>query len=245
MKPDTVIFNDTVGSWQDQGPPICFNNQEIRKMLKLAGVGRDDVFYDLGSGWGQNLIIALTEFKVRKAVGVESDRERYDKSVKRLKKWKLSRDRWAVIPARFEKVLGGKVSEANLQEATVVFYGLSDDDDTTLNGIARNLRKDGRLIYYYGCLFPEIMPAKRHYPFFLSTQPFVRPSSEKEWLGEVVRKKRSSIHSGKDADVSELWSEFRHDYDVDGYGNPIIQYRKRLKASIALRDRFYRVSKSG
>ena len=40
------------------GPAILFTNPEIRRMLKLAGAGQRDVFFDLGCGWGQNLIIA-------------------------------------------------------------------------------------------------------------------------------------------------------------------------------------------
>ena len=50
----------------NSGPPILSTNQNIRKMLALAAVGKGDVFYDLGSGWGQNLIVALTEFGVRR-----------------------------------------------------------------------------------------------------------------------------------------------------------------------------------
>ncbi|MEM5833557.1 MAG: SAM-dependent methyltransferase [Candidatus Aenigmatarchaeota archaeon] len=43
----------------------------IRKMLKLAKVNRKDVLYDLGSGDGRVLRIAVKEFKVKKAIGIE------------------------------------------------------------------------------------------------------------------------------------------------------------------------------
>jgi len=54
---------------EDKGHPILFDNQEIRQMLSLARVGPSDVFYDLGSGWGQNLIIAITEFMLKEQLG--------------------------------------------------------------------------------------------------------------------------------------------------------------------------------
>ncbi len=133
-----MISDDSLDAWDDQGPPICFNNREIRKMLELAHAGKDDVFYDLGSGWGHNLIIALTEFDVKKAVGIEDDRERYHVSVNRMKKWKIPKDRWAIVPGRFEDVLANKVPQASPREASIVFYGRSTDE-STLNGIARNL----------------------------------------------------------------------------------------------------------
>jgi precorrin-6B methylase 2 len=236
---NSVILENTIGSWEDQGPPICFNNREIRKMLELAKVGRDDVLYDLGSGWGQNLIIALTEFDVKKAIGVEDDRERYQISVNRLRKWHIPQERWVVIPGRFEKVLAQKVPQANPLEATVIFYGLSTDR-FTLNNISRNLRTGGRLIYYYGCLFPEILPNLEDYPFFVSVAPFRRPSSELEWLMTVVKKKQSSLKPGRNTDPLELWSELRHDYDVGHYGNPVLQYRRRLRDSVASKERVFR-----
>ncbi|MEM5820067.1 MAG: SAM-dependent methyltransferase [Candidatus Aenigmatarchaeota archaeon] len=43
----------------------------IRKMLKLAKVNRKDVLYDLGSGDGRVLRIAVKEFKIKKAIGIE------------------------------------------------------------------------------------------------------------------------------------------------------------------------------
>lgn len=82
-------------------------------MLSLANAGRNDVFYDLGSGWAQNLIIALTEYDVKKAVGIENDRERYDRSLRRLRKWKIAQNRWNLICEPFEKVLLGRAKKSD------------------------------------------------------------------------------------------------------------------------------------
>ena len=46
----------------------------VRQMLQMAGVGRDDVVYDLGSGDGRIVIMAAREYGAR-AVGVEIDPE--------------------------------------------------------------------------------------------------------------------------------------------------------------------------
>lgn len=43
----------------------------IRKMLRLAKANKEDILYDLGSGDGRVLIIAVKEFNVKKAVGIE------------------------------------------------------------------------------------------------------------------------------------------------------------------------------
>jgi SAM-dependent methyltransferase len=43
----------------------------VRSMLKLAGVGPEDVLYDLGCGDGRILFTAVEEFHVKKAVGYD------------------------------------------------------------------------------------------------------------------------------------------------------------------------------
>lgn len=224
----SLIDDVSIDDDEDKGHPILFDNQEIRKMLRLARVGSSDVFYDLGSGWGQNLIIAITEFHVKKAVGIEKDRERHHVATERLKGWGITPSRATVIFEDFDKLLAGSAGAADLGEATVVFYGLSTDR-VLLGRLQRRLRKGTRLIYWYSCLFPEILPDRAHYPFFVSIVPFNRPRSQYEWLSAVVRKKQSSLAPGKRPTLDELWYELIHDYDVNRVRDRIEKYDKRLR----------------
>lgn len=232
----SVILDVSLEDWTGEGPPIRFTNREIRKMLYLADAGKDDVFYDLGSGWGQNLIIAVTEYDVKKAVGIEDHRDRFHASVRRFEKRKIPQDRWTIICNRFEKVLAGKVKEVDPKEATIMFYGL-ETDLAILKSIAGVLADGAKLVYYYNCLFPEIMPVQEDFPFYMSKAPFKRPKSEFEWLAAVVRKARSSLEKEEKPSVIELWDELRHDYDVLEIPDPLREYRTRLKKSVVARDR--------
>jgi len=216
---------------EDKGYPILFDNQEIRQMLGLGRVGRSDVFYDLGSGWGQNLIIALTEFHVKKAVGIEKDRERHQISTERLEKRGIAPSQGIVIREDFERVLARRVKGVDLSEATAVFYGLSTDG-ILFRKIQRCLGTGARLIYYYNCLFPEILPDQVQFPFYVSVAPFRRPKSQYEWLSAIVPKKRSSIARGKRPGLEELWDELSHDYDVHRIRERIWNYEKRLKKTV-------------
>ncbi len=235
MRKRSLICDVRVGDWEDQGPPILFTNPEIRKMLSLSRAGKRDVFYDLGSGWGQNLIIALTEYKVAKAIGIENDRERHAISLERLKKWKIPHDRGTVICESFEKVLSGRVKGVDPHEATVVFYGLATDS-SILKRIARNLGKGSRLVYYYKCLFPEIMPDHVDFPFYVSNIPFKPPRSQYHWLSSIVRKKQSSLRNRRKPTDEELWDELTHDYDVEGIKDPVSDYKPRLEGAVAARE---------
>jgi len=222
----SLIDDYRLAEWSGEGPPIRFKNNEIRRMLELAGAGPNDVFCDLGSGWGQNLIIAATEFKVRRATGIEVDKGRYAKSLEQLKKWKFVEGRVNVILGDFERLPLKEI----LKDATIVFFGLSKD------GIIKKIRNalvgKCKLVYYDLCLFPEIMPVKVDFPFYMSISPFKTPRSMREWLSAVVQKKESSLRKGKPS-VDELWDELTHDYDVEGLREEITSYRQRLKRAIS------------
>jgi precorrin-6B methylase 2 len=55
------------------GYPDYFDDRHNRKMLRLAGIKSSDIFYDLGCGNASILILAVKEFDVKNAIGVEDD----------------------------------------------------------------------------------------------------------------------------------------------------------------------------
>lgn len=212
-----------------QGDPILFTNPQIRRMLSLARIGPNDVFYDLGCGFGQNLIVAMKEFNVRKAVGIESDRERAWRANERLRELGLQTHGKALV-GDFRDLL----STARIKEASAIFYGLQSEVEI-LNKISRvwHRCKPGRkLIYYERHLIPEIMPTVADPPFFVSESHFKAPSSEKEWLSKVVllpgqffKKKRKAAHRN-------LWAELTINQDILGVRGNVEDYRERLKHAV-------------
>src|SRR5260370_18904846 len=192
------------------GPPILSKNIEIGRMLRLAKAGPRDVFYDLGCGWAQNLIIAATEFNVKKCVGVERDKRRYHKAVQRAKARNLS-SKIRIIRGNFEDMIDGVLTDEDIKQATIVFYGLSTSADF-LERLSDKMRRNARLVYYYNTLFPEIKADAMDYPFYLSKHPFTRAVSERDWLDSIIRKERSSLNHGRKPSTGELWAELAHDY---------------------------------
>jgi precorrin-6B methylase 2 len=218
-----------------KGEPILFTNHEIRRMLSLAKLGKDDVFYDLGCGWGQNLVMALTEGNAAKVVGIEQEENRQKVALERLEKWAKARPelrgRFQVVLGNFEELFEDGLERATLNEATVVFYGLSTEREM-VKAIEKHWKGKGghrRFVYYYRWLFPEILASNRDYPFLVSEFPFRKPDSELEWLKSVVGKERSTIGAGSPTE-EELWDELTHDYDVLGNVDEVARYRRRLRA---------------
>ena len=65
--------------------------------------------------------------------------------------------------------------------------------------------------------------------------PFRRPKYEIEWLNAVIGKKCSTLASGQQPSVSELWDELGHDGDILGE-NLVYDYKKRLEKTVQRKD---------
>ncbi len=103
----------------------------VRKMLRLAGVRRGEIVFDLGAGDGRILVEAVRRFGAR-AVGVEIDPER----LARIKERLTSTSTEAVV-------IQGDFMEANLASADVVAIYLSDSVNAKLAPKLKNELKAG------------------------------------------------------------------------------------------------------
>jgi hypothetical protein len=83
----------------------------VARMLDLAGVGNNDVLYDLGCGDGRIVVTAARERRVRKAVGFDLDPKRISESVENARKAGVSGR------VRFEQK---NLFDVDLGEATVL-----------------------------------------------------------------------------------------------------------------------------
>lgn len=228
MRKDSLIDDVEVNEQTYYGVPIMFENPHIRIMLNLAEAKRTDVFYDLGSGWAQNLIIALTEFNVKEAVGIENTDKRILLSRERLTHWRIPEKRGRIVKGNFNRLFDNKLKNANIKNATIVFYGL-ETDKQIFDDLNESLSNGCRLVYYYNALFPEIMPDRVDFPFFVSEKPFTYTTSALKWLSKVTLKNKSSLPHMKKLSEEELWDELRHDYDTFGFPEEIKRYKNRLK----------------
>jgi len=91
-------------------------DEVVSAMLQLAGVGKDDVVCDLGSGDGRIVIAAVKEFGARRGIGVELDETRNEEARA------LARRAGVSNRVRF---LHEDVFETDLHDVTVVTLYLS------------------------------------------------------------------------------------------------------------------------
>jgi len=193
-------------------------------MLKLVKAGTNDILYDLGCGWAQNLLIASTEFGVKNCVGIEKLKSRHAIASQRVRKRGLTK-RVRVLRGNYEQLFTGKIPNADLSKATIVVHALTTGPKF-IDDLSRILRQNCRVVYYNLTLSPEIKPSAVDYPFYVSKFPFDIPISEVDWLTSVIPP--SGNMAPKTAKV--LWNELVHDYNVEGVGkSAILDYQRRLK----------------
>jgi SAM-dependent methyltransferase len=111
----------------------------VRTMLDLAGVGPEDVVYDLGSGDGRIVIMAASEFGAR-GVGIEIDPALVERAE--------ARAREAGVADRVEFRLGD-MYDADVRPATVVTLFLHPEPNLKLRPKLRaDLRPGSRVVSY-------------------------------------------------------------------------------------------------
>ncbi len=92
-------------------------------MLTLAGVGADDVVYDLGSGDGRMVVAAVRDFKAKKAVGIEMRGDLVNKALTEIRRLNLE--------GRIE-IIHGDILKVNISEADVVTLYLTPEGNKML-----------------------------------------------------------------------------------------------------------------
>jgi predicted RNA methylase len=173
------------------GPEDYQSGRHIRKILNLARASRGDVFYDLGCGRGQLCIVAVAEFGVKRAVGIEMHRGRAAKAAKSVQELGLA----GRIEIRNEDFM-----ESDLHDATVVYSGLGEIEEDVLF-FERQVKTGCRIVTLF-LPFVGVLPAAADYPFYLMKVPFRKTRDLSLWTSKVLF---------REASVGELYQELDTD----------------------------------
>ena len=173
------------------GPEDYQSNRHIRKILHLTQASKGDVFYDLGCGRGQLCVVAVAEFGVKRAVGIELHRGRAAKAAERIEELGLT-DR---IEIRNEDFM-----ESDLHDATIVYCGLWEIDEDVAS-LESKLKTGCRIVSLF-LPFVGVLPAAADYPFYLMKVPFRKTKDVSLWTSKVLF---------TDASVEELYQELDTD----------------------------------
>ena len=144
------------------GNNVQLPEYSIRKIFEFLNLGENDVFYHLGCGDGEGIKIALQEFHVKNATGVDNDKEKIQRAKKLVEENRLDR----------AKFLCEDVVTAKIDDATAILFWFADTEIIEkMKKRFQSLKHGCRIVTIWGPL-PECLPAQVDFPYIINQVPF-------------------------------------------------------------------------
>ncbi|MFB5645062.1 MAG: class I SAM-dependent methyltransferase [Nitrosopumilaceae archaeon] len=147
------------------GEDVQLPEHSIREIFEFCQLENNDIFYHLGCGDGRAIKIALEEFHVKKAVGIDNDEKKIKEAINLLGKNPHSE-------IRCESVLDSKFNDA-----TVILFWFTDSE--IIEKMMQKfevLPKGCKIITIWGPL-PGCLPEKVNFPFIINQIP-LKPAKD-------------------------------------------------------------------
>lgn len=183
-------------------PPSIMSGEEvqllddtIREIFKFVELGKNDVFYHLGCGTGNSLVIAAKEFDA-KAVGIDNDKTKINL---------VEQEKNPKIILKCEDIVN-----SDLTDATVILFWFSDETIVEKMFAKFSVLKHGCKIITIFDPLPGTIPNKVRFPYLLHQTPFQPAKNLKDQM--------LSIFETECMDFSTAW-EFAERY-TKAIGSP-------------------------
>lgn len=154
------------------GNDVQLPEHSFREIFEFANLSKDDVFYHLGCGDGKGLAIALEEFGVRKAIGIDIDRKKIEQANSLLQEKNLDQGH----------VICKDVTDAIFDDATVILFWFTDVliIEKMMEKFEK-LKQGCKIITIWGPLL-GCLPDKVDFPYIINQVPFKPAKDLKEQL---------------------------------------------------------------
>jgi len=181
-------FISTLPSSILTGDSIVIPDDFIRKMFSISNLNKNDIFYHLGIGNNPSTLqIAIKEFKVKKAVGIDINSTVIDEIKS---KTKIIKNIYA---------LNENVSRCSLSEATVIFSWFTDEKINKLlaKKFESELVNGARIISIWSApgLF---LPDKIDFPILVCKKPFK--------IGVDIKDQLRAVYKSDCIDFTASWN---------------------------------------
>jgi len=114
-------FQSEYETLQEFGVASTLNENQLNNLLRFARPTKNDIFYDLGSGYGDIVRYFAANSNVSKSVGIESDHKRFLISIEK------TRDEFGKKLDNIE-FWCAPFQHFNFSDATIIYCGLNEID---------------------------------------------------------------------------------------------------------------------
>jgi hypothetical protein len=153
------------------GEDVQLPEKSLRDIFKFSNLGQDDIFFHLGCNNEKGIEIAINEFKVRKAVGIDNSLEKIQNAQKNIKEKNNN-----------IKLIHQKIEESDISDATVILFWFTDEK--IIKEMVKKFNKlkpETKIITIWGPL-PNYLPDKVNFPYIINKVPFKKAENLQEQL---------------------------------------------------------------
>ena len=153
------------------GEDVQLPEKSLREIFKFTDLGENDIFYHLGCSDEKGIEMAISEFKVKKAIGIDRNSEKIENAKNNLERKNIN-----------GKVICENVEEANISDATVILFWFTDENiiEKMLEKF-ENLKIGTKIITVWSPL-PDCLPEKVDFPYIINKVPFKKAQNLQEQL---------------------------------------------------------------
>ena len=164
-------FLDTLPKNLLSGEDAELSEKSLRDIFKFAELNENDIFYHLGCSNEKGIEIAINEFKVKKAIGVDKNLQKIQNAEKNLREKNIQ-----------GQMICEDIKNVNLSDATVILFWFADE--SIINHMFekfKELKPKTKIITIWGPL-PDCIPDKVEFPYILNQIPFKKADNMQEQL---------------------------------------------------------------
>ena len=185
-----------------EGEDVQLPEKSFREIFKFAELGKEDIFYHLGCGDEKGVEIAVNEFKVKNAIGIDNNPEKIQLAIEKIKQKKIQ-----------AKLICKNIEESDISDASVILFWFTDEKiiEKMLKKF-ENLKPNTKIITIWGPL-PNCLPDNVEFPYIINKIPFKQ--------AQTLQEQTLEIFGVKCVDFVTAW-EFAERY-TKSIGNPEIK----------------------
>jgi len=154
------------------GEDVELSDNILRDILRFAELSENDIFYHLGCGSGNSIAISLQEFMVKKAIGIDNNKDKITNAQKFLEEKHISNGSFRCQD----------VTVSDISDATVILFWFSDEKVIEkMISKFKSLKPGCKIITIWGPL-TGFMPDKVDFPYILNVTPFKKAKSLRDQM---------------------------------------------------------------
>lgn len=183
------------------GEDVHLPEKSLREIFKFVDLGENDIFYHLGCGNEKGVKMAINEFNVKKAIGIDNNYEKIQHAKENFEE------------NNHVQFIYKSIEDSDISEASVILFWFTDEN--MINKMMKkfeNLKPETKIITIWGPL-QDCLPDEVNFPYIINKTPFKRAENLQEQL--------LSIFGVKCIDFVTAW-EFAERY-TKSIGMPEIQ----------------------